>query len=151
VYLPKTTLSPAVATPTVVTGHVGTETILLVEDETGVRAFVKITLERFGYHVIEADTAEAALTLLNDYAPPVHLLLTDVVLPGMDGIELARQVTDQRPSTRVLYMTGYAPGVRTVPGALNSSIHLLEKPFTAQALVTKTRQLLGIHSEQIVS
>jgi two-component system, cell cycle sensor histidine kinase and response regulator CckA len=149
VYLPKaarTAESPRVAAS--VSAHVGNETILLVEDESGVRAFVRIALQRFGYRIIESDTAEAALILLKEYAAPIHLLLTDVVLPGMDGIELASHVTRERPDTRVLVMSGYARGAGSIGGRLDPSIHLLEKPFTAQALLTKTRELLGIHAER---
>ena len=152
-YLPKTTRTAqtprAAAAP--VSAHVGNETILLVEDESGVRAFVKIALQRFGYRVIEADTAEAALTLLKGYAAPVHLLLTDLVLPGMDGTQLAAHVTRERPHTRVLFMSGYARGLGSIAGGLDPGIHLLEKPFTAQTLLTKTRQLLGIHAERSAS
>jgi two-component system cell cycle sensor histidine kinase/response regulator CckA len=151
VYLPKGTRTafPRVA-PTVTT-HVGHETILLVEDESGVRSFVKMALQRFGYRVIEADTAEAALTLLRAHAAPVHLLLTDVVLPGMDGAQLATHVTRERPDARVLFMSGYARTLGSIEGGLDPSINLLEKPFTADALLTRTRELLGVESERSAS
>ncbi len=148
VYLPKSTRAaetPRVAAP--VSNQVGTETILLVEDESGVRAFVRIAMQRFGYHVIEAETAEAALILLKEHAAPIHLLLTDIVLPGMDGVELAAHVTRERPDTRVLVMSGYARGAGSIGVRLDPSIHLLEKPFTAHDLLAKTRQLLGIPAE----
>jgi len=146
-YLPKgarPVLTPQ--PPASASSHVGHETILLVEDESGVRAFVKIALQRFGYHVIEADTAEAALTLLQGHAAPLHLLLTDVVLPGMDGAQLASHVTRARPDARVLFMSGYARTLGAIEGGLDPSIHLLEKPFTAHALLAKTRQVLGVHA-----
>jgi PAS domain S-box-containing protein len=147
-YLPKTSRTAQTPRPAAsVSGHVGDETILLVEDESGLRAFLKNTLQRFGYRVIEADSAEAALTLLEGYAAPVHLLLTDLVLPGMDGTQLAAHVTRARPLARVLFISGYARGLGSTASGLDPSIHLLEKPFTAQALLTKTRQLLGIHAE----
>jgi two-component system cell cycle sensor histidine kinase/response regulator CckA len=142
VYLPKAARpaeAPRAAAP--VGSDVGDETILLVEDETGVRSFVKTTLQRFGYRVIEAETAEAALTLLEGYAEPVHLLLTDVVLPKMDGAQLATHVTRDRPQARVLFMSGYARGLESA-GGLDPGIQLIEKPFTAHALLTKTRQVL---------
>jgi two-component system, cell cycle sensor histidine kinase and response regulator CckA len=142
VYLPKAAHpaeAPRAAAP--VPSDVGDETILLVEDETGVRSFVKTTLQRFGYRVIEAETAEAALTLLEGYAEPVHLLLTDVVLPKMDGAQLATHVTRDRPQARVLFMSGYARGLES-GGGLDPGIQLIEKPFTAHALLTKTRQVL---------
>jgi two-component system cell cycle sensor histidine kinase/response regulator CckA len=130
----------------VMSTDVGNETILLVEDESGVRAFVRTALKRFGYQVIEAETAEAALTLLETYSAPVHLLLTDLVLPRMDGAQLAMHVTRERPDTRVLFMSGYARGAISITAGLDPNIELLQKPFTAQALLAKTRELLGIRA-----
>jgi hypothetical protein len=121
----------------------GTETILLVEDERSVRAFVKMTLRRFGYQVIEADTAEAALTLFGGIDTPIHVLLTDIVLPQMDGRELAVRVKRDRPHIRVLFMSGYASPLSTSEGLLEPGMPLIEKPFTAHALLTRMRQLLG--------
>jgi two-component system cell cycle sensor histidine kinase/response regulator CckA len=121
---------------------VGNETILLVEDESGVRAFVKTALQRFGYHVVEADSAEAALRLLQMYDAPIDLLLTDVGLPGMDGRELAATIALGRPDARVLFMSGYAPSLSAGLSALDEQIYLIEKPFTALALLTKTRESL---------
>jgi PAS domain S-box-containing protein len=151
-YLPKTTRTVDTPCPTPPVGeHVGHETILLVEDESGVRAFLKRVLQRFGYRVIEANSGEAALTLLRAYPSPVHLLLTDLVLEGMDGTELAGYVTRERPYVRVLFMSGYPQGLESIAGDLDPSIHLLKKPFTSQALLTKTRELLGIPAERSAS
>jgi two-component system cell cycle sensor histidine kinase/response regulator CckA len=144
IYLPRTEQAArGPIRPVPVMSPAGTETILLVEDERGVRAFMKITLQRFGYQVIEADTAEAALMLLDGSDTPVHLLLTDIVLPRMDGRELAVRVTRDRPHVHVLFMSGYASGQSTIEGFLEPGSQFLEKPFTAHALLTKTRQLLG--------
>ena len=126
---------------------VGAETVLLVEDEEGVRAFTKNALQRFGYRVLEAESGESALTLLGGLAMPIDLLLTDVVLPGMDGRELARQLNESQPETPVLFMSGYATALRTEDGFQIPGVQLLEKPFTAQLLLTKTRQLLGSDAE----
>jgi two-component system cell cycle sensor histidine kinase/response regulator CckA len=144
IYLPKTDRPAQVAAEPVSTNvsDVGTETILLVEDEGGVRRFVKIMLQRLGYRVIEAESAEAALALIATLSAPIHLLLTDVVLPGMDGRQLAARVTSERPGLQVLYMSGYT-GRAWTAGALEPGVHLLEKPFTAQALLTRIRVLLG--------
>jgi PAS domain S-box-containing protein len=144
VYLPKTGQAAEVRTaPDVTAGSpVGSETILLVEDEGGVRAFIKIVLQRFGYRVIAVESAEAALTLLEGL-PPIHVLLTDLVLPGMDGCELAVRVTRDRPDVRVLYMSGYTGRLRTALGFDEPGVQLLEKPFTAEALLTRTHQLLA--------
>ncbi len=125
---------------------VGAETVLLVEDENGVRAFTKTALQRFGYRVVEAESAESALALLEGLDTPIHLLLTDVVLPGIDGRELARRVSERRPDTRVLFMSGYATALRNEEGFQVPGVELLEKPFTAQVLLTRTRQLLGADS-----
>jgi len=105
---------PATATPSrfsrapslvIVRGH---ETILLVDDEPGVRAFANEVLRRSGYHVIAAESAEAALTFLEKAEEPIQLLVTDLVLPGMNGHELAVRVARDWPRVRVLLMSGYA-------------------------------------------
>jgi len=144
IYLPKASQPAHVhsASPPV-NAQVGKETILLVEDESGVRTFVKIALQRFGYRVVEAGSAEAALILMKTFEGPIDLLLTDVVLPGIGGRELAAQVGRERPNTRVLFMSGYARGLGSGDGRLDAGAQLIEKPFTAQALLTRMRQLLG--------
>ena len=107
------------------------------------RAFARIALQRFGYRVIEARDAEAALDLLADQPETrIDLLVTDLVLPGMDGRVLASHVRDQRPKTRVLFMSGYADRLGTRTGFLEPGFELLEKPFAAQTLLTRTRQLI---------
>jgi PAS domain S-box-containing protein len=121
---------------------VGAERVLLVEDEGGVRAFARIALARFGYQVVEADSGEAALEQLGTMTPP-DLLLTDVVLPGIDGRELARRVTLDHPNARVLYMSGYPTALRTADGFQIPGVEVIEKPFTAQMLLTRVRQVLG--------
>jgi DNA-binding NtrC family response regulator len=114
-----------------------------VEDESGVRSFVKAALQRFGYRVVEAESAEAALELLDGLDAPIDLLLTDVVLPGIDGHELSRRVASQVPDIRVLFMSGYATALRTEEGFQIRGVELLEKPFTAQTLLSRTRQTLA--------
>ena len=144
IYLPRTHEVPQKVDMSVPTGTpVGAETILLVEDESGVRSFARIALQRFGYRVLEAESAESALSLLGTLDGPVDLLLTDVVLPGMDGRELATRVAADRPTTRVLFMSGYAASLRTDDGFLSPGVQMLEKPFSAQLLLTRTRQILG--------
>jgi len=128
--------APAVASP------IGRETILLVEDERAVRAFIKTALQRFGYRVLEADSGESALALFEQLGAPIQLLLTDVVLPRMPGRELAEHVLRTRPGVKVLFMSGYSQQMTTVQGFLKPGVHLLEKPFSVQELLTKTRQLL---------
>jgi signal transduction histidine kinase len=145
VYVPRTEQAAQPRTVPVPTGSpLGTETVLLVEDEPGVRSFVGIVLGRFGYHVIEAATAEAALTLLEHIARPIHLLLTDVILPGMSGRELAVQLGRDRPHLGVLFMSGYSDfGSQAAQSPLDPGVHLIEKPFTAQALLVKVREVLS--------
>ena len=118
----------------------GVETILLVEDEAAVRQFATIALERHGYRVLEAHSAEAALSLLERVSCPIHLLLTDIVLPGIDGRELADHVERFRPDMSILFTTGYSEPLRRNPQT--AMIELLEKPFTARALLEKTRATL---------
>jgi CheY-like chemotaxis protein len=143
IYLPKTeNAAEGRIVPTTGMSPLGTETILVVEDESGVRAFTKLVLQRFGYQVIEAESAEAALSLLDGVDTTFNLLLTDVVLPGMDGRDLAARVTRSRPYVPVLFMSGYTSRLSTGEGFLGAGVELLEKPFTAHALLTKTRQLL---------
>jgi two-component system cell cycle sensor histidine kinase/response regulator CckA len=144
IYLPRTNQPAAVkSTPAPVVSPVGAESILLVEDEDDVRSFIKIALQRFGYQVVEAASAPDALTHLEALDRPIHLLLTDVVLPGMDGRELAARVTRERPDVQILFMSGYTDRMRTTDGYLEPGVHLLEKPFTAETLLKKTRQILG--------
>jgi CheY-like chemotaxis protein len=99
--------------------------------------------------VVEAESAEAALILTKTFEDPIDLLLTDVVLPGIDGRELAAHIRRERPNTRVLFMSGYARGLGSSDGRLDAGVHLLEKPFTAQALLTKMRQLLGANADSL--
>ena len=144
IYLPKASQPAQVQGASLpVNAPVGTETILLVEDESGVRAFVKIALQRFGYRVVEVGSAEAALILMKTFEGTIDLLLTDVVLPGIGGRELAAQVGRERPNMHVLFMSGYARGLESSDGRLDAGAQLIEKPFTAQALLTRIRQLLA--------
>ncbi|HEV3061456.1 MAG TPA: response regulator [Vicinamibacterales bacterium] len=145
VYLPR-----VMSTKTALVAHklpsapVGRETVLLVEDESSVRAFAKTTLQRFGYQVFDADSAEQALDLLESLREPVQLLLTDIVLPRMDGLELADAVTRDRADTRVLFMSGYAPGLENSIASFKWNMRFLEKPFTGQALLAKARETLDL-------
>jgi two-component system, cell cycle sensor histidine kinase and response regulator CckA len=144
VYLPETQQAIATAPEAAIgMSAAGNETILLVEDEDAVRAFIKTVLKRFGYNVLEASSAESALTVLHGFKDPIHLLVTDVILPKLDGRELALRVTRSHPSTRILFISGYPEGMTTPDGFLESGCHLLEKPFTAQSLLSRIREVLG--------
>jgi CheY-like chemotaxis protein len=144
VYLPETqqAVKPSAA-PIAGVSTAGTETILLVEDEDAVRAFMKTVLERFGYKVLETSDAEEALFLLNSVTDPIDLLLTDIILPKMDGRELAQRVTRAHPNARVLFMSGYPERMGDVKGLHDPGLHLMEKPFSAQSLLAGVRKKLG--------
>jgi signal transduction histidine kinase len=142
IYLPQTTAAPVSATNRErLAQPVGTETILLVEDESGVRSFARIVLARHGYHVLEAESSEQALALLAGHHGALHLLLTDVMLPGIDGGQLARRVARRWPDLRVLFMSGYPDP--SVEQALPFGFGLVEKPFTAHTLLSRVRDSLG--------
>ena len=118
------------------------ETILVVEDLPAVRSAVRRILERYGYTVLEALTPTMALDLARSHRGALHLLLTDVVMPEMSGPELAQAVRTLRPTTRVLFMSGYTPDTAQRMGALDAGADLLEKPFSAEALVGRVRDAL---------
>ena len=120
----------------------GTETVLLAEDEAAVRVLVRRVLDRNGYRVLEAASGAEALKLLEDHPEPVDLLLTDVVMPGMSGRELADQLCLRFPTLRVLYMSGYTDEAIVHHGVLDPGIALLEKPFTPEILLRKIRDIL---------
>ena len=118
------------------------ETILLVEDAQRVRAVVREILEMSGYAVLEAHHGADALELSNRHAGPIHLLVTDVVMPQMSGRELAQRLATLRPDLKVLYMSGYTDDAIVRHGVLASGIAFLSKPFTPDALALKVRELL---------
>jgi two-component system, cell cycle sensor histidine kinase and response regulator CckA len=119
------------------------ETILLVEDESSLRTLSRQYLENQGYTVLEASDGAAAITLSNTYSRPIHLLLTDVVMPGVSGRELARLICAVRPETRVLYMSGYTEHALAHNGILEEGIVLLQKPFTLSTLRIEVREKLS--------
>jgi two-component system cell cycle sensor histidine kinase/response regulator CckA len=120
----------------------GTETVLLVEDSEDVRYVARKSLERQGYEVIDAPSASAALTLAAQLDRPVHLLLTDVVMPEMSGRVLAEKFATLHPKAKVLYMSGYTDDAIIRHGVLLAKTALLQKPFTPLALATRVREVL---------
>jgi signal transduction histidine kinase/ActR/RegA family two-component response regulator len=121
----------------------GTETILLVEDEKGVRELAREYLELSGYTVIEAEDGHTALELAAMHSGTIHLLMTDVVMPGISGRELADRVKRIRPKIQVLYMSGYTDQAVVHHGILDMDAVLLQKPFTMATLSSKLRELLA--------
>jgi len=120
----------------------GTETILIAEDNSGLRKLATRFLEPAGYTVLGAATGEEALELLAQHEAPVHLLLSDVVMPGMSGRLLAEQVAQTHPGMKVLYMSGYTSDTVVRHGVLDATMPFLNKPFTAVALLGKVREVL---------
>src|SRR5438067_3721291 len=120
----------------------GSETVLLAEDEPAVRAIARQALERQGYTVLAAPSGGDALALAAQHGATIHLLLTDVVMPGMSGRDLADRLTAQRPGIRVLYISGYTDNAIVRHGMLEPGLAYLQKPFRPDALVRKVREVL---------
>src|SRR6202142_2198851 len=124
----------------------GGETILLVEDEINVRRLARHYLETQGYKILEADDGAAARQIVDGYKSPIDLLLTDVIMPGMSGRELATQIVKLRGGIRVLYMSGYAENAVGHDGMIDAGINLLQKPFSLPALKDRVREILDSES-----
>jgi PAS domain S-box-containing protein len=120
----------------------GSETILLVEDEANLRYLARQYLEKQGYRVIEAADGAVAVQIAVAHESMIHLLLTDVIMPGMNGRELAQRITEIRPNVKVLYMSGYTENVIGHNGTLDAGIRLLQKPFNLRDLKNKVREAL---------
>jgi two-component system cell cycle sensor histidine kinase/response regulator CckA len=119
------------------------ETVLLVEDNDGVRMLAETVLRREGYAVLSAAGGDEALALLDGYSEPVHLLLTDVVMSGMDGRELFLRVGARYADVKVLFMSGYTDDVVAYRGVLGADTPFVQKPFSVTALAQKVREVLG--------
>jgi len=120
----------------------GTETILLVEDEANLRYLARQYLEKQGYKVIEAADGAVAMQIAVAHEATIHLLLTDVIMPGMNGRELAQRISEIRPNVKILYMSGYTENVIGHNGMLDDGIRLLQKPFNLRDLKSKVREVL---------
>ncbi|MBI2901552.1 MAG: response regulator [Planctomycetes bacterium] len=132
------TTGPAAAPPR------GSETVLVVEDEDAVRKLTCGLLRAWGYRVLEADGGACALRLCEQHGEPIHLLLTDVVMPRMSGTELADVLVRKRPGLRVLYCSGYTADVIVDHGIIHPAVAFLHKPFAPDALAGKVRQVLDM-------
>ena len=130
--------TPAIASKT----EPGTETILLVEDETNLRYLARQFLEKQGYKVVEAADGAVAMQIAVAHEGTIHLLLTDVIMPGMNGRELAQRISEIRPNVKVLYMSGYTENVIGQNGTLDAGIRLLQKPFNLRDLKDLVREVL---------
>jgi CheY-like chemotaxis protein len=125
----------------------GTETILVAEDQAGIRTLIRSSLARYGYRILLASDGEQALQMAREHGHPIHLLLTDVVMPVIGGRELSQQLRLTHPETRVLYMSGYTDDAVSRHGVLEPHVAFLEKPFVPQALARKIRQVLDAPAE----
>jgi CheY-like chemotaxis protein len=121
----------------------GTETVLVVEDEEAVRHLICRVLRAKGYRVLDAPNAESALLVAGSTPAPIDLLVTDMVMPGMGGSTLAAELVAVRPAMRVLFITGYAPEAVERRGRLPDAGGLLEKPFSADQLARRVREILA--------
>jgi two-component system cell cycle sensor histidine kinase/response regulator CckA len=128
----------------------GDETILLVEDDEHVREFTAVVLRRHGYTVIEAKDGQGALEIAKQHPSPIHLLLTDVVLPRLSGPGLAREVVGFRPTLKVVYISGYSEHGKAGDGVAPGTVDLLQKPFTPPLLLEKVREVLDRKANETV-
>lgn len=122
----------------------GSETVLLVEDEKAIRTLTRKILESYGYSVLEADSGEAAFEMARSHKKPIHLLLTDVVMPDVGGRDLAKRIATILPSVRVLFMSGYTDDAIVRQGILADRVNFIQKPFTPDALARKVRKVLDL-------
>ncbi|HET9406406.1 MAG TPA: PAS domain S-box protein [Candidatus Sulfotelmatobacter sp.] len=145
IYLPRVDEAAAAdgSTPAARAAAGGCETVLLVEDEESVRELVRDTLKAKGYHVLEADNGNAGIETASRHTDKIDLLITDVVMPGLGGRELAQNLLGVRPDLKVLFLSGYTEDAIVNEGTLEKGKAFLQKPFTLQALSRKVREILG--------
>jgi PAS domain S-box-containing protein len=146
VYLPIVEESISVSPDKLLTGTSirGTETVLLVEDDNQVRELARALLAACGYTVLVADSSTAALSVCENHVGVIHLLLTDMIMPGSSGLELANQLTASKPAIKVLFMSGYTNHSVLHRGIVDSGTHFLPKPFTPASLAGKVREILDL-------
>jgi two-component system, cell cycle sensor histidine kinase and response regulator CckA len=126
----------------------GTETVLLVEDESSMRDLTRECLARRGFVVLEAADGKTALEIADHHPGPIHLLLTDLIMPAMSGRELSEKVLHLRPETKLLYMSGYTRDLISQHGILDAKVALIEKPFSMDTLLTRIRGVLDASLQQ---
>jgi two-component system, cell cycle sensor histidine kinase and response regulator CckA len=120
----------------------GTETVLVVEDEAAILELIKIMLENLGYAALVARTPAEAVRLVHDHAPDIHLLISDVVMPQMNGRDLAELIAEMKPGLKVLFMSGYTADVIAHQGILEEGVNFVSKPFSVNDLAEKIREAL---------
>jgi CheY-like chemotaxis protein len=144
IYLPRahTALDPVVDEVIALVGSRGGETILVVEDETDVRSYLVETLQDLNYRVREAADGGSALALFDSAPFQVDLLLTDIVMPGINGRQLADELRNRQPDLKVLFITGYSRNAIVHQGRLDAGVSMLQKPLTQSILAAKVRDIL---------
>ena len=120
----------------------GTETLLIVENEAAIRNLLQMALRKNGYTVLAAESGREALDLVSTHSGPIHLLITDVMMPDIDGPELVRRLSAIRPETRALFMSGYMDDALGEQGVLPSSVNFIQKPFSPSTIAQKVRDIL---------
>ena len=120
----------------------GTETLLIVENESAIRYLLQVALRRNGYTVLAAESGREALQLVRNHAGAIHLLITDVMMPDMDGPELVRQLSAIRPDTRTLFMSGYMDDTLGEGGILSTNANFIQKPFSPGTIAQRVREIL---------
>jgi two-component system, cell cycle sensor histidine kinase and response regulator CckA len=126
-----------------VTATLGNETILLAEDELTILEMTTIMLEGLGYTVLKAGTPGEAIRIAGEHAGRIHLLMTDVVMPEMNGRDLARNILSLYPDIKRLFMSGYTANVIAHHGVLDEGVYFIQKPFSVSSLAAKVREALG--------
>ena len=116
--------------------------MLLVEDEDIVRSLTRLVLQKNGYHVLEAGSGAEALRLCEQFTGPIHLMVTDVMMPKMTGRQLAERLAAPRPTMKVLYLSGYTDEAVVRHGALDLDMPFLQKPYSTDVLARRVRELL---------
>ena len=142
-YLPR--ITPGQASPSVAEEEAPPKilTVLVVEDDQGVRKLTRAVLESIGYSVLEAREGYTAYELAKRHKGEINLLLTDVILPGMNGREVSEHLMRLRPDLKVLFMSGFPADVLGPGGVLGEDSAFLQKPFTADGLLRRVREVLG--------
>ena len=120
----------------------GTETLLIVENEAAIRNLLQMALQKNGYRVLTAESGREALDLINAHSGPIHLLITDVMMPDIDGPELVRRLSTLRPDTRTLFMSGYMDDALGEQGVLPSNVNFIQKPFSPRTIAQRVREIL---------
>lgn len=142
VYLPRAEegIEPGQRDDVQAVGLTGEETVLIVEDNDSVRKMAVKSLSKYGYRVLEAVGGKKAMEICRQFKGAIHLLITDVVMPGMNGKELSERLRSERPDIKVLFMSGYTQDIILQKGILSPAIHYIQKPFSGQTLARKVRE-----------